>query len=638
VLTAAVGYEKELLHNLTVTLTARDGRPAGAGTSLGVWALDGSSYVTPPLTGGTATVQVRPGRYMVWSSIATRDEPGRVTTELTAAVKPELTVAGDAVVTLDARAAKPVTVTVPRLVETLSLANGIYRRVGTRFITLSQVAGDVKLSVLPSEPVTDGDLEFAPRLELEAPQLTMRIAKGGVALHPRHLVPATEPGHWPEGDRTLPAVFAGAGQPDDFAGRDVRGKVALVRSTPELAVEDQVAAAAAAKAAMVVVLAGETGVFQPYVNPAVALPVVGLPKAEGADLLRRLARGPVSLALTGTPSSPYRFDVVLPYRGRLPDGIAYTADASNTALQHSDLYAVRPGQIGAYSVTYSRPGGLAGSGALVVRRPFPLRQDRYLSAGGTRYGQYVYADFPYEVLVGLGDEPVAGAETRRTWFKGPLRPGTGTARPPAARSGDQMLLTFDSFVDAEPDHVLGDQGLQTAARVYRDGQLVAQEPTGVGYVTVGTAEPATYRVELDVAKGRPDWAVSTEAHSAWTFRSARPAEPGWTPLPVLTATWDLDLDPANAAAAGRDFPLRLLVRNQTGVPVTAGQGVGVVRRRGRVDGGPPGRHRRGELSRVRAAPEAQGHHRHGLAAVRDHRRRWRLAGTDRLPGLPAEVR
>ena len=41
------------------------------------------------------------------------------------------------------------------------------------------------------------------------------------------------------------------------------------------------------------------------------------------------------------------------------------------------------------------------------------------------------------------------------------------------------------------------------------------------------------------------------------------------PLPVLTATWDLDLDLANAAAAGREFPLRLMARNQTGAPVTA---------------------------------------------------------------------
>jgi hypothetical protein len=483
-------------------------------------------------------------------------------------VAPELVVARDTTVTFDARAARPVSVTTPKPTETLSVANGIFRKVGAKSITLGQVAGDVRLSVLRSDPVITGDLEYAPRLELEAPRLAMRIAGSQVALHPRHLIPATEPGRWPAGSRTLPAVYAGTGRPDDFEGRDVRGKVAVVRGTAELAVEDQVAAAATAKAAMVVVLAGADP-LQPYVNPAVALPVVGLSGDEGADLLRRLANGPVSLALTGTPASPYRFDVVLPFAKALPDGIAYTVDASNTAVQHSDLYAVRPGQVGAYSVTYSRPNGGGGFGALVVRRPFPLHQDRYLSAGGTRYGQHVYASFPYEVLVGLGDEPVAGAQTRKTWFRGPLRPGTGTARPPAARNGDQLLLTFDSFVDAEPDHVLGDQGQETAARIYRDGVLVAQAPTAVGYFPVGTAQPGTYRVELDVTQGRPDWAVSTQAHSAWTFRSARPAGPGWVPLPVLTATWDLDLDLANAAAAGREFPLRLVARNQTGAPVSA---------------------------------------------------------------------
>jgi len=79
----------------------------------------------------------------------------------------------------------------------------------------------------------------------------------------------------------------------------------------------------------------------------------------------------------------------------------------------------------------------------------------------------------------------------------------------------------------------------------------------IGDFAVGVAGPATYRVEFDVNKGRPDWDLSSEVHSAWTFRSQRPPTAARTPVPTLTAKWDLDLDPANAAPAGRDFAVRL---------------------------------------------------------------------------------
>jgi hypothetical protein len=127
-------------------------------------------------------------------------------------------------------------------------------------------------------------------------------------------------------------------------------------------------------------------------------------------------------------------------------------------------------------------------------------------------------------------------------------------------------------VDSEPDHVNDEQGAQTSARIYRDGELVASGPYAVGYFNVGVAGPATYRVELDMPQGRPGWTVGTESYSAWTVKSARPATTDSVPLPVLNAHWDLDLDPTNAAPAGRVFPLRLRAGTQDGappVPVTA---------------------------------------------------------------------
>jgi hypothetical protein len=125
-------------------------------------------------------------------------------------------------------------------------------------------------------------------------------------------------------------------------------------------------------------------------------------------------------------------------------------------------------------------------------------------------------------------------------------------------------MGFDSMIDSEPDHVNGQQGTRTAARVYRNGALVAENRYAVGYFDVGVAEPATYRVELDMDEGRPGWRIGTESHSAWTFRSARPTAPGWPSVDAVTAVWDLALDLNNAAPAGRSFPVKLNVGHQPG--------------------------------------------------------------------------
>jgi hypothetical protein len=125
-------------------------------------------------------------------------------------------------------------------------------------------------------------------------------------------------------------------------------------------------------------------------------------------------------------------------------------------------------------------------------------------------------------------------------------------------------MGFDSVIDAEADHVNSQQGAKTAARVYRDGAMVAENKYAVGYCDVGTAQPATYRVELDMPEGRPGWTVGTESSSAWTFTSGRPTAPGWQSVDAVTAVWDLALDLNNSAPAGKSFPVKLNVGHQPG--------------------------------------------------------------------------
>jgi hypothetical protein len=194
-------------------------------------------------------------------------------------------------------------------------------------------------------------------------------------------------------------------------------------------------------------------------------------------------------------------------------------------------------------------------------------QDRYFTAGDTTYGQSFCATGAEDCMVGSYQYFTPGTDITKNWFKGPLRAGTSVVRYPGSRQGDQLWLGFDSLVDSDPDHVNSRQG-KTAARIFRDGELVAQGQYAIGYFDIGTAEPATYRVEVDMTEGRPGWTVGTESYSAWTFKSARTPSTGWTPLAELTGRWDLDLDLHNAAPAGTSFPLRLNVGHEVGAPAT----------------------------------------------------------------------
>ncbi len=564
VLDAAVGYDRELLHTLTFTATARDGRPSTYTTAY-LLSLDTGEYQRVYLSGDPVQVDVKEGQYAVLGFVSTMDAPNVSQIDLTAIAKPQINVNADADVALDARQAKPVVVHTADPTASFSAMHQLYRYANGHGLIAQSGAWD-RLSVVPSEAATSGEFEYVARQDLEAAPFTARITSPDVALHPIILTSYNDRSNWLDGHRKLPAVYVGAGGPDDYAGRDVRGKVVLVRNSADVKIEDQVAAAAAAKAAVVMVLASAPGVFEPYVTKA-SLPTVGLSQAEGDDLVRRLSRGAVTLDLTGVRYSPYRYEPILPYP-RVPDGIDYTMDASNTGVQHTKVYAVRPNETGSFTDDFFRPYMWV-SFAVVNPRPFPFTQDRYYTAGDTRYSEGFYASFPYDSVANMVLTVPPGMNTTKTYFKGPFHAGTSIVRPPAARQGDRMLFTFDSVVDTEPDHVNGQQGAQTTARIYRDGELVASGPYAVGYFDVGTASPATYRVELDMPQGRPGWSVGTESYSAWTVTSARPATADWAPLPVLNAHWDLDLDLNNAAPAGKAFALKLLAGTQAGAPAVA---------------------------------------------------------------------
>jgi hypothetical protein len=565
VLNTAVGFDKDQRYTLTLNPIGRNGKPAQL-TRYSVWDMNTNLFQIFTSENGPLRMSVAAGsQYWVFAGVGTLDAGG-TPTDVTGIIKDQITVNADTEVVLDARLGKPVDIQTPKPTTPEFISERIIRYVpGTgTLITGTGVSETAKLYMVASPPPTRGTMEFDLYSDLDKPRISMKIAGPGVALHPLYLTLSTDATARFDGTKKLGVVFAGAGRPEDYDGRNVRGKIALVRSTPGLAIEDQVAAAAAAKAAVVAVIGSVPGVFQPYVAPTVPLPTLGLSQAEGNDLVRRLGQGTVSLDLEGTAYSPYHYRVVAPY-DRVPDGLHYVVDGTNTAVVHSTVHAVRPNEIGAYTIDHYRPAAQI-SFAYVYHRPFPMVQDRYFTSGDTTYGQTFYAAYPDDGMVSPSFRVAPGQEITGSWFKGPIRANTDGYRGPGSRQGDRLYLAFDSLVDSDGN--LNSRQGTTAARVYRDGEQVAQGQYAIGYFDVGTANTNTYRVEVDMTAGRPGWTVGTESYSAWTFRSGRTPATGWTPLAELTGRWDLNLDLNNAAPAGKPFDLRLKVGHEVGAPAT----------------------------------------------------------------------
>lgn len=570
--TTALGYTKDLKNLVKVTAIGRDGTPAAPGpqTMLSISGTEPGSWQWAYLNqDSTQTFEVRPGKYAVQALVGTMDAPRSAPVESTAIATPLLTVDKDISVTLDARLAKDVAVRVPhQQTDTRERALTLRRKVGQQGSSMTYMYGPwvTKFSAVPTPTTADGEIELVSRTTLMEPQLRAKAVAPDLVLHPRVLGDSGPGGTLVNGHHRLPLVYVGTGRPQDFEGRDVRGKIALIRESADYEPTAQIANAAAAKAAVAIIVTKDGGYFYRVVPDPAPIPMVNLPLAEGNQLVKRLERGKVTLDLRGVPTSPYRYQLVVPFTGGIPENLTRDVRPADLATVKNEYHAVKPGQVGGLAYYTLRPYEVYGL-AFPARAAFPLRQTHYLLANDTRYSPVVWSGFeadaegtrvPYTV-----HKP--GATTTEQWYKGPLAPGTSVMLGATQRTNDNLVLNVAEFLDTDREHAVDVFGQAAATRVYRDGELVAERAHAYGTVPVGVEKPATYRVELDVTKGRPRWTVATESFTAWTFKSARGPKDVAVTLPFLSAGWDLGLDLNNAAPGGQPFTLRLRPQHQAGV-------------------------------------------------------------------------
>jgi subtilisin family serine protease len=556
-------------------------------------------WVEPAPPQHPVTFEVPDGTYFVWAGHEWHSgnlyRHGVV-------IDPEFEVSGDTAITLDADDAEPIEIETPRTAEVVDSVLQLRRETttGGAFNYFHYSTNKVKplLWVSPTEPVTKGDFVFSPSWLLAAPQVTMRVTKPvRTELHPFPGTRMTAHGPWAtpfSDDDEFSVVYAANGTAEDFAGADVRGKLALIRlqpsalpnawQTPQIVVA-QLQRAHDAGAAGVLYHA-EQGLLTDIrfddnrLQPLPPVPFAMLPAPEADALLSHLQNGRVEIDVEATlpGRSPYLYSLSPYHDGRVPSPPRYEFTKRNLAQLNASIHSDQPRESRLAVATWRESDSLFQfiPGYSIVGAPKtlpvyfgPLYDDvvHDMHEGGsaghtTDFALHVFGE-PRTVETRTHARPVAPGTERMPF----VVPGIPLAVCAGCRQGDTFYPLFPFTTPQR--HRVG-VSLSENVRLFRDGVEVPGDGgvLGLGYTL--PPEPARYRLTF----------AQQNIESAWDFTSSQPSvdeTPGgfWcaeallgastTPCraePLIFLSYDADVALDNTVRAGRSDEIRVTAYRQ----------------------------------------------------------------------------
>lgn len=538
-------------------------------------------YLTPSQP--EHTVRLPEGRYNLWSLVTTFDESGRYTEHESIVGDPRLDVqAPNFDVTLDAREAVPVSVRTPRPSEPRSMSMSWWR--GDPGSTLfseetfswSFYDGEPEnVSITPTEEVDDAPFGLVTSFDTGVPALEAHAPE-------TRLDPVQVAGPPVDGRHRLPVIDAGIATPDDLDGLALDGSIALIQESDRLTHAEQTRAAADAGAEMIALYSAHPGVFWPN-QVGGSLPVLALPREQGTALAARASSTPVDMHLSGTPRTPYAYDVTFTEHDRIPSRLAYRVLPRDVTEVETSIYTTGTGEHG-WRMHQTQDA--------VCDCDAPAVDDYAPSTGYTRT-EYVTARpdldtiSAWQFLFGrpstvmysrTGQVYERGAKLEEEWLKAPLSPGipqshirAGGRNPVSRRDGDRLHYSLAAVTDSAGHWTPTFASTSVASRIYREGKQIYDNAWSLSGSTAIPAETATYRLEADVEHDGSLLGLSTHTTSAWTFESTGTGDEQVLPLIDVDYTDVADartghsaLDLANTAAAGQQVRLELAADHQIG--------------------------------------------------------------------------
>lgn len=544
------------LERYDLTITAKDfgGEPTDAYVMINQ--VETGLFEAVPVS-GDYTLRLPGGHYSVMSYIDLPTAPDSMATVLVG--DPDLVLESDATVDLDARTAEKITVDVGK-----SGLQSVFRRMDYQAdgFSSSALAADW-IDDLYAQPMSAPNAEsfdFTTRWRLQQPTLTLTAAKEQLDVIP--LAGATAL----NGKLSAQAVDAGLGSVADFAGVDVKGKVAVVTRSAEVSGTERAANALAAGAALLVVANDVDAEFTDWVGAEdgteVALPVAGISGVQGRALLDRIAAGKVTMTGVGIPNSPETYDISRYSSMEIPADLAF-----------------KPGKLARIDVRYYGQPTLIGemrydfTPRMTYGSAFPLR-----ATSGTTRAEYVNTEqvgWYQDVMVveaqwflrDMLRTYKPGQKVTTSYLGGIVRPYVGPGYWAPFRAGDNAQVNVPSWADGGDAMHTGAMdvysGLADRAQltdVYIDGTQVSSSPYQSANVDGIPDAAAHWRVVNTATQSSAFLPSSTRTVTDWGFTSAGSTDYYAAQiLPMIQASYDVALDDAGIAGSGRlkGLPLRL---------------------------------------------------------------------------------
>ncbi|MFD7864164.1 S8 family serine peptidase [Streptomyces sp. NPDC059783] len=496
---------------------------------------------------GSTTIRVPLGTYDLSGMIMTRDEPGDLgsVASVSQLYRPELTVSGDTTVTLDARAAEPVTWDTDRPSRPNGFAIGLTHGLDDTGRLLAGYATSVPsyTKAIYAQPVRRAErVTFLASVRQTAP-LARFTTGGGRVLDSLPVQKATEF----DGRGSAEVVAIGKGTEENFAAHDLKGRIALVDAGTGGG-NAYIWASAAAKAGAAGVLAavpdsrgriqttGPEGVPQATITWDDALAL----KAEAASS----GSADLSWSGTATANSPYVYNLAYTSKNAVRPGTQRVRDRELAVTDARYHVQQATGDTTYWSdVKVGLPGMAAvWAGGTTLPLHAPQRRTEYFTPSGTEgltWTTLMRRDLgPNSGTAYDGPRAVRQGASTAYWYKSPYGPVRNTYSPALMnRDSDRLTFTIAPFGDA------GGHDSTLARSDYGTRQLLvngAPEALVSGmYELPGEPADLTFRQTWQrpaSAADRTGLAYATE----WNFRSG-PADQGAQRLlvPVLGLPSDL---------------------------------------------------------------------------------------------------
>ncbi|GAA3477093.1 S8 family serine peptidase [Streptomyces yanii] len=445
-------------------------------------------YEKPLTVPGGETIKARVFTGTVTAALAVtwRDAAGEL--QKAAPMVPEVEVAGATTVELDLRKLKPVRVNTPEPTETYAAQFKTQRNSvdGDWGITASLTAeygpGEPNWWALPTTgEVSLGTLNFFSRHVLVPPSVTMKVTGNGnsFALDARYATPDTTINggnqRWTKDGKVTqtlvrstiprlpangmkPVVYAGTGSAEELAKVDAKGALVLLKPTDICgktcdftALRTRVAAAAAAGAVGVLVT-GETDRVAllkyeswrqykcdgpdscPPVDPYAALPIVTVPPAQAATLIKRIeggAKSGVQIELGGNREVSKAYALAFDSPGRIPGNLPYQVQSQDLDRVDHRFHADQPGAIPHFSWNRMTKSGPVTEESML---PKPDSQRQFTTLVGPRNDDaidrfemsirdYVAPSVARQGGMGETQDLALGKKNTIDWNAGPSLPG-----------------------------------------------------------------------------------------------------------------------------------------------------------------------------------------------------------------------